>query len=191
MGSDTITAFGRRAVLVAACIVLSGCAASLADYEDGGVSLDLAEFFSGPIQAWGIVQDRSGKVVRRFEVDMVGRWDGDEGVLEEDFRFADGQIQRRVWRFSKIASQRYVGTAADVTGQAEGEVAGFALRWRYTLQVEVDGKTWDVHFDDWMYLLDDRTMINRSEMRKFGFRVGEVTLFFRKPAAAGVGKEAA
>jgi len=190
MRSDTIAAFGRRAALFAASVLLSACAAGVADYEDERPSLDLAEFFSGPIQAWGIVQDRSGKVVRRFEVDMVGRWDGDEGVLEEDFRFADGETQRRVWRFSRVAPQRYIGTAADVTGQAEGEVAGFALRWRYTLQIEVDGKTWDVHLDDWMYLLDDRTMINRSELRKFGLRVGEVTLFFRKPAAAGVGKEA-
>jgi hypothetical protein len=177
----SFAAVGRRVALLASMIALGACAANVADYAGEAPRLDLTEFFHGPIQAWGIVQNRSGKVVRRFQVDMVGRWVGNEGVLEEDFRFADGQTQRRIWRFRKIDASRYSGTAGDVTGQAEGEVAGFALRWRYVLQVEVDGKTWDIDFDDWMYLLDDRTMINRSVMRKFGLRVGEVTLFFRKP----------
>jgi hypothetical protein len=75
----------------------------------------------------------------------------------------------------------YTGTAGDVVGEATGEVYGNALRWRYVLALEVDGKTWNVTFDDWMYLLDGRTMMNRSEMKKFGLRLGEVTLFFRKP----------
>lgn len=181
MGLENFAAARRRGFLLAAIFMLGGCAAGVGDYQGETPRLDLAEFFDGPLTAWGIVQNRSGKVIRRFEVDMIGRWDGDEGVLEEDFRFADGQTQRRVWHFRKIAPGRYTGTAADVSGQARGEVAGYALRWRYTLRIEVDGRSWDVDFDDWMYLLDDRTLVNRSEMRKFGLRVGEVTLFFRKP----------
>jgi hypothetical protein len=31
-----------------------------------------------------------------------------------------------------------------------------------------------------MFLVDDEVMLNRSVMRKFGFRLGEVTLSFRK-----------
>lgn len=173
----------RRWVVWAAALLLSGCAAKVSDYAGEKPALDLAEFFNGPVRAWGIFQDRSGKVVRRFEVDMIGRWEGDEGVLEEDFRFADGSTQRRVWRFRKVDGHTYTGTADDVVGEAEGEVYGNALRWRYVLALEVDGKVWNVVFDDWMYLLDDRTMVNRSEMKKFGLRVGEVTLFFRKPAS--------
>ncbi len=188
MRQNRITGAGRRLGLVAATMALCACAATVSDYAGELPRLDLTEFFNGPIQAWGIVQNRSGKVVRRFEVDMIGRWDGNEGVLEEDFRFADGQTQRRVWRFRKVDANRYTGTAADVTGEAEGEVAGYALRWRYVLQVDVGDKTWNVDFDDWMYLLDDHTMVNRSVMKKFGLRVGEVTLFFRKPAATGDGR---
>ena len=172
----------RRAFLLIGVLLLTACAAKISDYSGEEPALDLAEFFNGPVQAWGIVQDRSGKVVRRFQVDMVGRWDGDERLLEEDFVFADGQTQRRVWKFKRIDSHRYTGTAGDVIGEAQGDVSGYALHWRYVLEIEVDGRTWNVNFDDWMYLLDERTMINRTEMRKFGLRVGEVTLFFRKPA---------
>jgi hypothetical protein len=34
--------------------------------------------------------------------------------------------------------------------------------------------------DDWMYLIDERTLLNRTTMSKFGFPLGEVTLSFRK-----------
>ena len=34
--------------------------------------------------------------------------------------------------------------------------------------------------DDWMVLMDEVTMLNKATMSKFGVRVGEVTLSFRK-----------
>ena len=75
---------------------------------------------------------------------------------------------------------RWTGTAADVIGEARGEVSGNAFNWRYTMALEVDGRTWHVDFDDWMYLVDERTMLNRAVMSKFGVRLGEVLLSFRK-----------
>ncbi len=70
-----------------------------------------------------------------------------------------------------------------MVGTATGTRAGNALNWRYVLALEVRGRTWNISFDDWMYLLDERTLVNRATMRKFGFRVGEVILFFRKDEA--------
>ena len=117
---------------------------------------------------------------------MVGRWEGDTGVLEEDFTFNDGETQRRVWTFRRIDDGRYTGTADDVVGEATGEIYGNALRWQYVLEIEVDGRSWNINFDDWMYLLDEQTLFNRTVMKKFGLRVGEVTLFFLKqPAVRG------
>ena len=78
------------------------------------------------------------------------------------------------------APGRYRGSAEDVIGTALGEAAGNALRWRYVLALPVDGKTYHVDFDDWMFLMDDRVMLNRSLMSKWGFRLGEVTLSFHK-----------
>lgn len=87
---------------------------------------------------------------------------------------------RRVWTITRLDERRYRGTAADVVGEAEGEAFGNALRWRYVMNLEVDGKTWAVDFDDWMYLMDGQVMLNRSVMSKFGVYLGEVTLSFRK-----------
>jgi hypothetical protein len=44
----------------------------------------------------------------------------------------------------------------------------------------VDGSVYEVSFDDWMYLMDEDTLINRSSMSKFGVEWGQVTLFFRR-----------
>jgi Protein of unknown function (DUF3833) len=68
-----------------------------------------------------------------------------------------------------------------VLGEAQGQAAGNALRWAYTLKLPVDGTVYEVQFDDWMYLVDEKVMLNKAEMRKFGIRLGEVTLAFVKP----------
>lgn len=176
----------RRLLLsaaVAAPMVLSGCASQNLDgYASEKPVLDLAQYFNGKIDAYGIFQDRSGQIVRRFTVVMDCRWEGANGVLDEAFTYSDGSAERRVWRLTRHADGRYTGTAGDVVGQAEGRVAGNAFRWQYTLALPVDGRVIHVDLDDWMYLIDDRVMLNRATMSKFGVRLGEITLSFTKRA---------
>lgn len=162
-------------------LALTGCSApNPTVYQSEMPRLDLREYFNGRLDAWGIFQDRSGKVVRRFTVDMNARWEGDTGTLEEDFVYSDGSHERRVWTLRKVGPDRYVGTAADVIGEAQGVVSGNALHWRYTLALPIDGTVYHFDFDDWMFLVDDRVMLNRAVMSKFGIRLGEVTLSFTK-----------
>ena len=173
----------RALACVLSLLVLSGCASvSIEDYAGREPGLDLSEYFDGPLPGWGIVQNRSGEVTRSFRVDLVGRWDGDEGVLEEDFFWSDGERQQRTWRFTRVDEHTYTGTAGDVVGEASGQAYGNALRWKYVLALDLDGDVVEVTLDDWMFLLEGDVLVNRSEIRKFGFRVGEVTLFFRKEA---------
>lgn len=154
----------------------------VAHYADQQPPLDVVAFFSGQTEAWGMFQKRSGEIVKRFHVTLDGRVRDDHFVLDEDFRYSDGTTQHRTWTLTRAANGMWQGTAPDVVDTASGQAAGNVLRWRYTLQLPVDGKTYDVQFDDWMVLVDDRTMINRARVTKFGFEVGQVTLFFRRPA---------
>ena len=71
----------------------------LEDYSTELPKADVQDYFTGPIKAWGLVQGRNGKVLARFDVDMIGKWDGDSGVLEEDFKYYDGRIQKRIWNY--------------------------------------------------------------------------------------------
>ena len=142
--------------------------------------LDLREYFNGRVDAWGVFQDRSGEVVKRFTVAIDARWQGDVGTLDEHFSWSDGTTSRRVWTITRLADGSYRGRADDVIGEAVGEAAGNALRWRYVLALPVDGKVYHVNFDDWMFLVDDRVMLNRAVMSKWGFHLGEVTLSFTR-----------
>ena len=174
-----------RPVIMATVVVLGllqGCASvNIQDFANEKPTLDLRTYFNGPIEAWGVFQDRSGKVVKRFKVNIDARWTGDTGTLDERFVYSDGATQRRVWTIKREGGGRYIGTADDVVGEAVGEAVGNALRWRYVMALPVDGKVYNVDFDDWMFLMDDKVMLNRSAMSKFGFRLGEVTLSFTKP----------
>lgn len=159
---------------------LTGCAAvDVAEYRAEKPAFDLARYFNGTVDGWGMFQDRSGKVVRRFTVRIDARWDGDTGTLDEHFEYADGEKQNRVWKLVK-KGDRYEGTAADVVGTGSGIAAGNAFNLKYVLALPVDGKVWEMDMDDWMYMIDEQTVLNRTTMTKFGFRVGDVTLSFRK-----------
>jgi hypothetical protein len=170
-----------RCLSIAASLAfLAGCASvQVSDYAQEKPKFDLQQYFNGRVIAHGIVQDRSGKVIRRMTVDMKGTWVGDVGTLDEDFTYSDGKKERRVWTIKK-RGDRYIGTAADVVGEAVGSASGNALNWKYVLALPVDDKVYNVDFDDWMWQLDDKVMINRAVFSKFGFKLGEVLISFTK-----------
>ena len=160
---------------------LSACASTgVEQYKAEQPALDLKTYLNGTLDGWGMFQGRSGEVKKRFHVVIDAKWTGDSGVLDENFKWSDGTTSRRVWTLTKQADGRYIGKADDVVGEALGEVSGNALRWRYVMALPVDGNTYHVDFDDWMFLIDDKVMLNRSYMSKWGFNLGEVSLSFVK-----------
>jgi len=172
----------KRLALLVAVLALAGCASAPtpADYAAEEPALDLKQYFNGELVAHGLFTDRAGKVSRRFTVLLTGSWNGQQGTLDERFTYSDGKTERRVWRITDEGGGRYTGRADDVVGVAEGRAAGNALNWRYTLSLPVDGKVYEVQFDDWMYLMDERVMLNKAAMSKFGVHLGDVTLSFTK-----------
>ena len=171
----------KRLLVLFCCVWLVSCGSvKVDDYASEQPKLDLLAFFDRPVQAWGMFQDRSGRVIKRFHVDINSYREGDRLILDERFVYSDGTTQRRVWTLTPDGEDRWLGTADDVIGTAVGELAGNALRWRYELNLPVDDTSYVVTFDDWMYLMDEDTLINRSSMLKFGVELGQVTLFFRR-----------
>ena len=169
-------------------LALSACAGpQISDYAAQTPLLDLRTYFNGTVDAWGLFTDRSGRVVKRFTVVMDCKWQGDEGVLDEAFTYSDGTKQRRIWRLKALPNGRYEGRADDVVGMASGQTKGNAFQWQYTLALPIDGSVWHVQFDDWMYLMDERVMLNKAVMSKLGVTLGEVTLSFtrREPVSTG------
>ena len=160
------------------------------DFAGNEPKLVLEDYFLGKSKAWGIFQDRFGNLRRQFVVDIDGAWDGQTLTLVEDFRYDDGETERRVWRIEKIGEHGYRGVADGVIGEAKGEAYGNALNWKYDFALKVGDGTWNVSFDDWLFLQSDGILINRATVSKFGVTLGEVTLAFRKLPAASAGFDA-
>ncbi|GAD78994.1 DUF3833 domain-containing protein [Vibrio ezurae] len=160
------------------CII--GCTADVKEYQGEGPDFDLFGYFDGSVTAWGMVQDRSGKQTRRFEVALSGRIVGDTLTLHEDFVFADGEQSTRIWRITRLQDGTYEGKADDIVGVAKGQEVGNALRWRYDFTLPRGESSVVVHFDDWLYRQDERHVFNLTSIRKLGIEFGTLTLFFQK-----------
>ena len=171
----------KRLCLVIACASVISCSSvQPSAYQAEKPVLLLENYFNGTVDGWGMFQDRSGKVIKRFTVVMRCDWKGDTGILDEDFTYSDGVKEKRVWTIKKLPDGKYTGTAADVIGQAGGQASGNALYWSYTLSLPVDGKVYEVQLADWMYQMDDKVLINRAAMSKFGLHLGDITISFTK-----------
>ena len=172
----------KKIFIILFTIFLTGCAKDMkpTDFKDQKPRLVIEEYLSGNVKAWGVLQNRSGKVTRQFKADLDGKWDGNTLILDEIFNWNDGEKQTRKWKIKKIDEHNYEGTASDVVGKAKGYSYGPAFKFEYVLLVPVKGKEMKITFDDWIFKQDDRVAINRATMTKFGFKVAELTVVFVK-----------
>ena len=163
-------------------LMLTGCSTiDMKHYANNTPQLNLYNYFTGSTRGWGIVQDRKGMLTRQFVVDITGEVTGDgQLVLKENFDWSDGEKSNRTWVLSQHDKHSFTGTAGDVIDKAEGTLYGNALNWQYQLNLKVDDSIWLITFDDWMFLVSDEMLLNKATMTKWGFKVGEVTIVFRK-----------
>lgn len=165
-------------------VFLTGCTSvKVTDYAGDNPELDMTEFFSGDLMAYGVVKNWRGQVIRKFEADIVAYWENGVGTLEEDFVFDDGELDRRVWTLEPVADARYRGTAGDVVGSGEVQVSGNAAFLDYVLRVPFGDDSIDVRVDDRMYLVNPGILINESKLSKFGVKVGELLLVITQDGA--------
>ncbi|MEQ9110918.1 MAG: DUF3833 domain-containing protein [Rhodospirillaceae bacterium] len=161
---------------------LAGCSGSMEPelFEGKEPRLVLEDYFEGKTKAWGMFHDRFGNLRRQFVVDITGTWDGSTLTLDEEFEYADGELDRRVWTIKKIDDNTYTGTAGDIIGEARGKTFGNTLNWTYDMDLKVGESLWRVTFDDWMYLQPGGVLLNRASISKWGFELGVVTISFSR-----------
>ena len=150
------------------------------DYKNTKPIIKIEEYFQGKVKAWGMLLSRSGQVKRQFTANMNGEFDGQNLILDETFIWNDGEKQERKWDIRKIDNNTYEGTASDVVGIAKGVSFGSAFKFEYQLLIPYKNKKIKVRFDDWIFKQDDKTAINKATLTKFGFKVGELIVFFAK-----------
>ena len=171
-------------LLIVSLLFITSCSGKQSmkpeDFKDKQPRLIIEDYMSGSVKAWGILQNRSGKVTRQFSADLNGKWDGKQLILDEKFNWSDGEVQTRQWKINKIDNHNYEGTAGDVVGTAKAYSQGPAFKFEYVLLVPVKGREIKITFDDWIFMQDEKVAINRAKMTKFGIKVAELTVMFVK-----------
>jgi hypothetical protein len=145
-----------------------------------GATFDLSQFFDGQTTAYGIFEDRFGRIRRRFDGLFVGRWSGDEFVLNETFTFDDGEVETRVWRLKRVANGRFAAATPDCIGTANCEAFAQSTRMRYSFNLKMKRRVVPVALDDRIYRLDDYRAVNRCRVSKWGIKLGELTIFLER-----------
>lgn len=143
----------------------------------------LEDIFSGRLRGWGITRSRFGKLANTFTIDAEGRWDPARKMLSlaETYDFDDGHRDRLDWSITRLGGGAYSGTETRLAGTARGEQSENWYRWRYSRRVpSKGGGETKLAFDDCFWMLDGGAVMAQAAVRKLGFRIATITVFYRK-----------
>jgi hypothetical protein len=159
-------------------LIFTGCSTmQIEDFTNKGPEFIPQEYFNGKLTAYGMVKDRSGKIIKTFKGHLVGSWDKNGvGTLDEKFAYDNGEKQTRVWTLTPTGDKNFIGTAGDIVGEAQMIANGNTVMIDYTMTVPYNDSTIDINVKDWLHLQEDGVILNHSKMKKFGFTVGELVI---------------
>ncbi|WP_298294377.1 DUF3833 family protein [uncultured Litoreibacter sp.] len=150
------------------------------DYVEHGHVLNVREHLNGPLICEGVLYGPLGKVTSRFVADMNVTWEGNVGTMTEHFRYDDGSTQDRCWTLALGNDGSVKATAPDVIGEGQGMAKGHALQLLYKLKLPDSAGGHVLDAVDWMYVVENGSIMNRSQFRKFGIKVAELVATMRK-----------
>lgn len=135
------------------------------------------KYFNGKMKAYGLVKDRSGKIIRSFKGILIGSWDENGiGTLDEKFVYDDGEELTRIWKLTPTGEKTFDARAGDIIGTAKMIANGNTVMIDYVMRIPYNGSSIDISVKDWLHLQEDGVIINHSKMKKFGFTVGELVI---------------
>lgn len=160
------------------------------DYAHTGPQFDIRERFNGPILCEGMIYGPTGKVTSRFTAHFEASWEGNVGIMKEVFHYDSGNVQHREWKLTLGNDGAIKAEAPDVIGTGSGRQKGSAVLLNYRIKLSDEAGGYVLDTTDWMYLMSNGSIMNRSQFRKFGIKVAELVATMRpadgvKPLVAG------
>lgn len=149
------------------------------DYADTGPIFDLRKHLSGEILSEGLIYGPTGRMTNSFVAKMYGEWEGNAGTLAEHFTYPDGSQQHRKWYIKFEDDVSFTATADDIVGRATGVISGSTLKMEYRIRLPEESGGHVLDATDWLYLAANGTIMNKSELRKYGIKVVELIATMR------------
>jgi hypothetical protein len=150
------------------------------DYAKNDPQFDLREHLNGPIECEGVIYGPTGRVASRFVGFFEAEWNGNKGYMREEFRYDSGTVQNREWHLTLGNNGRIKAEAPDLIGTGTGSQIGSAVQLKYRIKLPDESGGYVLDTIDWMYLTPNGSIVNRSQFRKFGFKVAELVATMRK-----------
>lgn len=173
----------RHVLIFALTLALAACSTRLADrdFANSGVPFDPVSFFTGHVASWGVEEGRGGAPIGIVTTDCTGILapNGDLTLVQTLHVGADAP-QKRIWQMHRIDPSHYTATANDMAGTADGTVSGRMLHWRWVLETKPGQALKNVTMEQWMYHMDDGSVMIRTIVTKLGVRLIEVSEVFQK-----------
>jgi hypothetical protein len=163
-------------------LLLAGCSKPMpvSGFAASKPAFDPVAFWTGHTHSWGVIENRSGAPTETIQTDCVGT--GEPGGLHmvQTLTEGDGTVHHREWHLRSEGGGRFSATANDMDGTAHGQAAGRAFHWQWQWARAPGSATQDVTMSQWMYLMDNGTMMNRTVISKLGVTLAEVTEQFER-----------
>ncbi len=145
-------------------------------FANGGPAFDPIAYWTGHVHSRGVLENRSGEPDDFVTTDCVGEADGVDALqMHQTITLGDGSVTRREWHMRRVTGGRFEATANDMVGTAVGEASGSGFHWSWVLATKPGNPLFDVTMNQWMYLMDGETMVNRTVITKLGITLAQVT----------------
>jgi hypothetical protein len=172
---------GWRMMRMIACLcgaaLFTGCAATLRPEAFAGTEpvFDPVTFWSGRTSSWGVIENRDGAPTAIVTTTTEATAEGSDGLHMVQHVVTGGKDSVREWHMRRLGDGEYEATANDMAGSARGRASGRTFHWIWTLATKPGDSLRNVSMEQWMYLADNGTLMNRTIISKLGIRLAEVS----------------
>jgi hypothetical protein len=138
-------------------------------------AFDPITFWTGHTASWGVIENRDGAPTTIITTSTDATAEGVNGLHMVQHVTTGGHDTVRDWYMRRLGDGHFEATANDVVGAARGSSSGRTFHWTWILATNPGNCLFNVSMEQWMYLADNGTLMNRTVITKFGVRLAEIS----------------
>ena len=137
-------------------------------------------YFSGKVTAYGqMILYYPKKRIKNIKAKFNGKFHKDKLILNEEFIESNTKTDR-VWTFKKISDLDFIGHENNVLSPFNVRVENNMLNMNYRFKTNYKNYNFSVNIKDNMYLINNKLLLNKSKVSKFGITIAETILLYTK-----------
>ena len=167
----------RYFLCLCALLLVVGCAAPLKPeaFASTEPAFDPVTFWTGRTASWGVVENGDGAPTSVVKTTTEATAEGADGLYMVQHVITGGKDTVRYWHMRRLGGGQFEATANDMVGTARGRASGRTFHWSWRLATRPGNALYNVRLEQWMYLADNGTLMNRTIITKLGVRLAEVS----------------